>query len=140
MAAIGGDIREITYTHPTVGSGSFFPKSDEDGTFKKGGFMAEDDDTGITGAGEAIYKINRNRWSMEVVIRSDMSARGQDLERLQALSDSPQEANWTIEMANGTVYAAIGKPVGSIEHNTNDATLTFKVQGGGQARIIVSGV
>jgi hypothetical protein len=41
MAAVGGDILEVTYAHETLGSGTFFPKSGEDSTFDLGGFRGD---------------------------------------------------------------------------------------------------
>ena len=36
MAVVGGDIVELTFNHPTLGSGIIFPKSAEDSTFDLG--------------------------------------------------------------------------------------------------------
>ena len=130
MAAIGGDIIEITYNHPTLGSGSFFPKSEEDGTIDPGGFRTADEDNGVTGSGDPIFKKNRKRWSVEVTVRWDAN-KANDLERLNLLSNSSVEATYTFNLANGTIWKGVGMPVGDIQGSSNDATQSLKIAGGG---------
>jgi len=130
MAAIGGDILSVNFTHPTLGSGTFFPKSGEDSTFDPGGFRTADDTAMITGSGTPIYQMNNSRWMFEVTCASDMNT-NEDMEKLAALSASTEEANWTISHINGTTYAGKGKPVGDIQANGNAGTITLKVSGGG---------
>ncbi|MCH9621002.1 MAG: hypothetical protein S4CHLAM20_04160 [Chlamydiia bacterium] len=130
MPAIGGDIIEITYNHPTLGSGSFFPKSEEDGTIDPGGFRTADEDNGVTGSGDAIYKKNRKRWSVEITSRWDAN-KANDLERLNLLSNSSIESTLTFELANGTVWKGQGMPVGDVQGSSNEATMSVKFAGGG---------
>ena len=61
MATTGGDILEVTYSHPTLGQGAFFPKANEGNTFDPGGFRNNDDVNQIDGAGELIVQKNRVR-------------------------------------------------------------------------------
>lgn len=131
MAAVGGDILEITYNHPTVGSGVFFPKSGEDSTFDPGGFRVNDDANGIDGGGQMIKQMNRVRWSFEATISSDMNS-AQEMEKLAALAASPADAEFTISHINGTIYKGTGTVVGDIQPNGNAATSTIKLSGGGQ--------
>ncbi len=134
--AVGGDIIEITFNHPTVGSGIISPKSNEDSTFDLGGFRSNDDANMVAGNGEMIDQMNRVRWSLEAVIAWDMNIRG-DLEKLVELAESPVEAEWTISHINGTVYGGTGKPVGDMQGNGNAATFTLKVSGGNKLKKIV---
>lgn len=134
--AVGGDIIEITFNHPTIGSGVILPKSNEDSTYDLGGFRSNDDANMIAGNGEMIDQMNRVRWSLEAVIAWDMNVRG-DLEKLVELAASPVEADWTITNINGTVYGAAGKPVGDLQGNGNAATFTLKVSGGQKLKKIV---
>lgn len=127
--AVGGDIIEITYNHPTIGSGVLYPKAAEDNTFDPGGFRSADDQNMIDGAGNMIDKMNRGRWSFEGSISWDMNA-AQELEQLVALASSPVQADWTFSHINGTVYAGKGKPVGDIKGNGNTANLPLKISGG----------
>jgi hypothetical protein len=53
--ATGGDIIEITFNHPSIGSGTLFPKAGEDSTYNTGGFRSADDDNMIDGAGNMIF-------------------------------------------------------------------------------------
>ena len=59
MSVIGGDILEITFNHPTLGSGIIFPKAAEDSTFDLGGFRSNDDAAGVDGSGEMIDQSDR---------------------------------------------------------------------------------
>jgi hypothetical protein len=76
--ATGGDIIEITFNHPSIGSGTLFPKAGEDSTYNTGGFRSADDDNMIDGAGNMIDKINRTRWSFEALLSWDANI-AQDL-------------------------------------------------------------
>lgn len=134
--AVGGDLIEITYNHPTLGSGVIFPKASEDSTFDLGGFRANDDANMIDGGGNMIDQLNRVRWSMESTIAWDMNSRT-ELEKLTALSASPVQADWTFSHINGTVYGGKGKPVGDMQGNGNAATFSLKISGGGVLKKIV---
>ena len=135
MAAIGGDIIEITYNHPTLGSGVIYPKAAEDSTFDIGGFRSSDDANMIDGAGQMIDQMNRTRWSVETTVAWDMNT-GLTLERLTELTQSPVFADWTVTHINGTIYGGKGKPVGDLQGNGNAATFTFKLAGGGELKKI----
>lgn len=130
MSSIGGDIIEITYNHPDLGSGVIYPKSAEDSTYNLGGFRSADDANMIDGSGQIIDKMNQTRWSFEAVIAWDMNIR-EDLEKIVALSSSPKLADWTITHINGVVHSGKGKPVGDVNGNGNAATFQLKVAGGG---------
>ena len=134
--AVGGDILEITFNHPTVGTGVILPKANEDSTFDLGGFRSNDDANMVAGNGEMIDQMNRVRWSLEAVIAWDMNIRG-DLEKLVELAESPVEAEWTITNINGTVYGGTGKPVGDMQGNGNAATFPLKISGGNKLKKIV---
>lgn len=128
--AIGGDILEVTYNHPTLGTGTFFPKANEDSTLDLGGFRGDDDANMVDGGGANIKKLNRARWSFEVVIAVDQNISG-DMEKVSALAAHPQDATWTITHMNGAVYQGLGSPVGDVQWNGNAATNNLKVAGGG---------
>jgi len=130
MAATGGDILEVTWAHETLGSGTFFPKSGEDSTFDLGGLRGTDDANMIDGGGRNIKQLNRVRWSFEVMCAWD-SVTDEDLESLTALAGDPIDADWTITLINGTVYAGKGSPVGDIQGSGNSPSFTLKVAGGG---------
>jgi hypothetical protein len=135
MPAIGGDILEVTYNHPTLGSGTFFPKAGEDSTFDPGGFRGDDDANGIDGGGRAIRKLNRARWSFEVMIANDMNT-ANDLKKIADLAASPVEADWTVAHVNGSVWRGNGNPVGDVNANGNAGTMNLKVSGGGTMKKI----
>lgn len=126
----GGDILEISYKHPVVGAGTWFPKSSEDGTVDPGGYRAADDANMVTGDGQMIDQINRVRWSFEGVVTWDMST-VDELNQARLLAASPILADWTITHINGTVWGGKGKPVGDINGNTNTAQMSIKLSGGG---------
>ena len=130
MATVAGDLIEITCSHPQLGNIAFYPKSGESFTMDLGGFKTEDEAQSITGSGEAIYKMNQARWSVEGVIRCDLNT-NQDLQKVQALSSSAFEGDWTFTHVSGAIYSGKGKPVGDVQGDSNEGTMTLKVSGGG---------
>lgn len=131
MAFVAGDITEITYNHPTLGSGRFLPKAGEDSTFDPGGFKSADDAQMLTASGQMIDQLTNSRWSLECTVAWDMNDT-EELAKLQAMSASPVLADITVSHANLTVYAGKGKPVGDIKGNANAGTIALKLSGGGQ--------
>jgi hypothetical protein len=128
MATVGGDIIEITYNHPVLGTGTFFPKAGEDNTYDIGGPRSDDDANMITGAGEMIDSMKRVRPFFEAVVANDQNSRN-DLDVARQLAGSPIPADWTISIINGTVWGLQGKPVGDLQGNISAATFTLKVAG-----------
>lgn len=136
MSAVGGDIIEVTYNHPTLGTGTLFPKSNEDSTYDVGGFRSNDDANMVDGGGNFIDQLNRQRWSFELVVAWDKDLSPDTLTAISNLSESPELAEWTFTHINGTVYGGTGKPVGDIQGSGNAATISFKVAGGGKLTTI----
>lgn len=126
---VGGDIIEVTYNHPTLGSGVFYPKASEDSTFDLGGFRGNDDANMVDGGGRNMRQLNRVRWSFEVLLSWDMNT-ARELQTLTAMAKDPQEATWTMTSINGSVFQGTGAPVGDINGNGNPSTFTLKVAGG----------
>ncbi|MFA6057281.1 MAG: hypothetical protein WC756_03715 [Taibaiella sp.] len=135
MAAVGGDLREITYNHPTLGSGTFYPKSAEDSTFDPGGLRVSDDANNRDGSGNWIKIMNAVNWFIEATISHDMNNRMEG-EKLAALQADPQDADWTFTHVNGTVWGGKGSPVGDLQFNTSAATIEIKIGGGGELKKI----
>ena len=131
MPSIGGDIVEITYTHPTIGSGSFFPKAAEDSEYNLGGIRSDDDANGISGDGGIILKQNRTRWHFMIKCAWDANNR-HDLETAIALTGSNVPAKYTFSHSNQTVYQGEGWPVGDLLGNGNTATFDLKISGSGK--------
>lgn len=136
MGAIGGDILEITYNHPTLGSGVIYPKSAEDSTIDLGGFRSADDANMIDGSGAMIDQMNRVRWMVETTVAWDNNV-ALELEKVVALSESPVQADWTITHISGTVWGGKGKPVGDLKGAGNGGTFSFKLSGGNKLKKIV---
>lgn len=136
MSAIGGDLLEITFNHPTIGTGIFQMKSAEDSSFDLGGVRATDDKQGVTGNGSPIYQLNNNRWQVSGTAEWDMNNRD-DLAKLALLAAHPVDADWTIGHINGVVWGGKGRPVGDMEGNGNSATIEIMLQGGGKLKKIV---
>jgi hypothetical protein len=136
MSFTGGDIVEITYNHPTIGSGTLLCKANEDGTMERGGRRSVDDTNMVTGDGQMIDQINMARWSFETPpIAWDMTGLDES-EQLSRLAGSPVLADWTITHINGAIWGGKGKPVGELPGATNTAQLTLKLSGSGRLRRI----
>ena len=124
---VGGDIVELRYTHPVLGSGTLFCKAAEDGTLDYGGYRTSDDANMVTGDGQMIVQLNRSLGSFETPpIAWDMTDKD-ELEKLNALSASPQNADWTITSVSGAIWGGKGRPVGDLPGNTNTAQITLKL-------------
>lgn len=130
MGAVGGDIISATFSHPTIGTGTLYPKANEDSTLDLGGFRSDDGEDGVDGAGEMIDKVTRKRWTAEMVVAWDNNVR-QDLEKAVALAASPIQATWTITHYSGRIYKGLGKPTGDLKGSALNATFPLKLQGGG---------
>lgn len=135
MPVVGGDITEIQFNHPTIGTGFLFPKASEDSMFDLGGFRTNDDSDNVDGSGRTIRKLNRTRWSFTVLVAWDMNV-AKDLEKVMQMAGDPVEAVWTISHVNGSVYQGTGSPVGDYDGNGNAATFPLNVSGGGRLRKI----
>lgn len=129
MSAVGGDIIEAAFNHPTLGSGVLFPKAGEDSTFDLGGFRSDDSDDMVDGSGNYIDKLTRKRWSVEMTMAWDNNSR-LELEKVNAMAASPVPATWTISHVSGAIYKGQGKPTGDLKGNGNNATFPLKIAGG----------
>ena len=128
---VAGDILEITYNHPVIGSGTLYCKANEDSQVDPGGYRSEDDNSMTTGAGDMIDKINAVRWSYEAPpIAWDMTE-ADELTKLAQLSASPILADWTISSISGAIWGGKGKPVGDIKGSTNTGQIPLKLAGSG---------
>ena len=136
MGAIGGDIKEITYNHPTIGSGVIYPKSAEDSTIDFGGLRSNDEANMIDGSGRMIDQMNRVRWSFETKVAWDNNV-ALELDVLCRLAASPVQTDFTFEHISGTVWGATGKPVGDLQGEGNNAVFGLKLSGGGEMKKIV---
>ena len=127
--AVHGDFIEITYNHPTIGSGVLFPKANESNTIDLGGFRNNDDASQVTSAGQLMIQKNRVVGFFEVTVENDHNVRN-DLQRIVDLSGAAAQAEWTVQLINGAVYAGTGVPVGDLQVDTNTGTFTLKVASG----------
>lgn len=124
--ATHGDIREIIANHPELGTIRFFPIADQSNTLDVGGIRTADEDGGIAGNGELVFKMNQFRGSLECIVENDMNIRN-DAENVAKLSGSPKLSVWTVTMLNGAVWKGSGKPVGDVKPDTNTGQLTLKI-------------
>lgn len=132
---IGGDVLDLVCLHPTAGTFRFSPKANEAYTFNKGGIRGNDDANGVTGSGQTIRQLNRQRWSFEGPVAVDFIS-DNEMKGMDILAASPQEGTWTITLISGAVYKGKGAPVGDLNFDTNTAQMTLKVAGGSQLQLI----
>jgi len=131
MSYTGGDITEITYSHPTVGNGTIYAKSAEDSTIDRGGYIKNDDQNSVSGDGQNIDVMNRKRWRVELgPIAWDITDRD-ELDKLQQIQNSPLPADWTIAHITGTIWGGKGSPVGDLNATTNNPQIAVILAGGG---------
>jgi len=130
MSFTGGDLIEIAYSHPTLGTGRWEPKAGEDAEQDPGGRRTEDDDGMITGQGTMIKKISRVRWSLTAPTMG--WAKDPDtLKELADLAADPNDADFTFTYLDGSVYAGKGTVVGDVKGNKVSAmTNAIKFEGG----------
>ena len=133
--AVHGDIIEVTYNHPTLGSGVFYPKAAEGNTFDPGGIRTSDDANAIAGDGSLIVTKNRTRAFFEVMIENDMNIRN-DVQKVQDLAANSVPAEYTVSIINGTVWAGSGFPVADIAPDVNAGTMTLKIAAGNFKKIV----
>lgn len=123
-----GDILEITYNHPEIGSGRFRPKSGEGNTYKLGGFQNNDDANAIGSEGTLIMQKNRVTGMLEaVVINTTAEGEESDADILQQLMNSPIPADWTFTTQADAVFAGNGHAVGEVAPDLNAGTFSMKV-------------
>lgn len=131
MAYIGGDITEITCSHPDLGDYRFSPKSNESFKFDTGGLRNNDDKNSITADGVLIVQKNRVVWSLEGAIAVDLTTEYEKL-AIDALMESPVLGTWTVTHVSGAIYKGDGIPVGDFEIDTNAASTGIKIHGSGK--------
>lgn len=123
--AVGGDIREVTDNHPTLGSFVYKVKASEDNTYDTGGFRSNDDANMVTGGKEMITQINAKLGFLQVNLVNDMT--NSVAERLASLAASPVDSVWTFTAINGVTYRGKGRPVGDINPNINTTIVAVKI-------------
>ena len=103
--AVGGDILEISFNHPTIGSGLLRPKAGEDNTYDVGGIRTGDDANMIDGGGTPILQKNRVRGFFEVVVSNDMNEQ-EDLDKMALIAADSVEAEWTFTIIIRLSYSS----------------------------------
>ena len=124
--AVQGDITEITFNHPTVGSGTLFPKANESNALDLGGYRTNDDANQIVADGSLILQKNRTRAFFEAMVENDNNLR-EDMQKVVAITESPLLAEWTITLDGGAIYKGLGQPVGDLQVDVNTGMFTLKV-------------
>ncbi len=119
MATTGGDIIEISYSNPNVGSGTLYIKSGETSKFDLGGLRNE---VAVDGAGQTINKKTRAPWTVEVSVAWDMNTR-QDMEKLVSVAADLEESTWDITHINGSVYSGSGMIEGDLSGDGMEASI-----------------
>lgn len=131
MNYIGGDITEVTCSHPTLGDFRFSPKAGESFTLDPGGIRNADDANNVTGDGSMIVQKNRVLWSLEGPVAVDLLSET-ELANVPKLMESAEAGTWTITHISGAIYKGTGFPVGDFNVDTNNVNSTLKISGGGK--------
>lgn len=133
---VGGDITEITFNHPTLGSGVLFVKSDEDSELDLGGYRSADEEKGIATNGDMIDTMTLSRWMASATLASDLTD-ANHLKKVTDMASHPLPASWSVSHISGAVYRGNGKPVGDVKQAVKGSTLPLKISGGGKMEKIV---
>lgn len=128
---IGGDIVEITCSHPTLGDFRFAPKANESFTMDPGGIRNNDDASSVTGGGAMIVQKNRILWSVEGPVAVDLLS-ANEIDTVPKLMESSESGTWTMTHISGAIYRGLGMPVGDFNVDTNSVNTTLKIAGGGK--------
>ncbi len=126
--AVGGDITGLTFSHPTIGTGAFYPVAAQGNTFDPGGVRADDNANGVTTNGTPIFVLNFVRGNAVILLENDGLRK--DAYKASELAGSPQNTVFTISVINGDVYKVTGRPVGDINPDINASTFSMKIAGG----------
>ena len=126
---LGGDIISITCNH-SGNKYTYYPKANETANIDKGGHRTNDDASQLTTNGQNLRAINVVRWSIDCPIAVDFVS-GKEEDSLKLMSGSPIEGLWQVNHISGAIWVGKGSPVGDIQSDSNAATLTLKVSGGG---------
>ena len=114
-----GDIKILVMDHPELGSKTFECKSGEDANVMPGGFKSNDDDGNIGTNGTRINQKNRYPWSLEPTILANVG----DLDYLQSVTESTQEATVTATFMDDEIRSGQGLPVGDLSENKQAGTI-----------------
>jgi hypothetical protein len=125
----GGDITEIAWSNPLLGSGFLYPIAGEESTFCLGGFTGDDDKV-VDGAGRLINSLHRVPWDFKVKVANDM-VNTREFEAMVDVAGSTEDTTWTISVINGAVYKAQGTIQGRLELNGSKSAFELMVVGGG---------
>lgn len=128
MGFLGGDVLELACTDPVLGSFRFSVKSTEAFQLDVGGLRTTDDKNGITGSGQSIYTMNRQRWEFDGNVAVDFVS-DNELGGTDALASSPNEQTWTISHVSGYIGKGTGKIVGELKADTDKVSMALKIQG-----------
>lgn len=128
---VSGDVKEITFNNEDEGSGVFYPKAQEEGTYDYGGVRTADSEDMTDGGGRDIQQKQAKKWVWEGTITWDML--GQDeLQILYNLAASGKPTEFTMEHRNGDIRQGRGTVVGEPQGNSQNGTISVKFSGGGK--------
>ncbi len=129
---MSGDTLELSINHNVVGNRTLAVQSDQGITFDIGGYQGERQTNGnLTGHKKQTAK----PWMLEgLQVEIDMA--NQDLEYMQAVSDSPVDAVFTWQHIDGFVYKMTGSVEGEVKYDSNSGYLPLALSGNGKAKKI----
>lgn len=125
MAITGGDILEVSWLHPTLGAGFFYPVSGSESTFNKGG-LRTNDNSPVDAAGRLIRTMNRQPGKFSLTVASD-PVDSQEFDTASTIASDLAEAIWTVALINGAIYKGKGSIEGSLELDGQKSTFPLTV-------------
>lgn len=131
MAAIGGEMLEVTCSDSLLGTFRFEPKVNESYNVDPGGYRINDDASQLGAGGNIIIQKNRVRWSVEGMITVDTET-GETLNDITTLINSNGIQEWSFSHVSGSIQKGKGVIVGDVVPDFNTATVSLKWSGGGE--------
>lgn len=137
MGAVGSDVLEVTYNHPTIGSGSLQCKAGEASQIDQGGSRSTDDANFVTGDGSKIEQKTMARSVFELPPVAWDKVDKNELDILSQLAEASVGADWTVSFLDGTIYQMTnGHPVGDIKGDGYAGTIPLILHGDARAKRI----
>ncbi len=127
---MSGDTLELSINHSIVGNRTFPIQADQGITLDPGGYSGERQTNGNLSGHK---KQTAKPWMLEG-LQAEVNMANQDLEYLQSVSNSPEDAVFTWQHVDGYIYKMTGSIEGEVKYDSNTGYLPLALSGNGTAK------